>query len=251
MEGNKPRYFRGLHAVLNVLYYQHSNTAAPHMLHPDDQTDDIEVLHIEVLRDNLQRLRKTVEEQRMELEEARTLVASMKEQVEKEAELRQSWIDVFEMQLDDDGSWKFNPNQNELWQKHEDLLSDYEALIAKWNKFVPRVQRRRTTPVPVKARGRPLGATDDQIDLARQLRDEGRSYRQIVDRTGLSLQTVRTIITGPEKAKEARQKLVRHILNNEAAARYRARKRQRDAIPARIGEVEKKSAELISAARRF
>ena len=64
-------------------------------MHPDDETDDIDILH-----ENLRRLRKTVEEQREEIEEARTLVNSMREHLEEEAELRQQWIDVFDMQLE-------------------------------------------------------------------------------------------------------------------------------------------------------
>lgn len=215
------------------------------MIHPDDDTDDVGVL-----QDNLRQLRRKVEEQHQELEAARTLVASMREQVEEEAELRQSWIDVFDMQLGDDGAWQFDRSQSEILDRLVALHDDHKALISKWNRFVSEYNA-IVAPKPVGAKGRPIAASDEQIERVRQLRRDGRSYSQIVDSTGLSLQTVRTIVAGPVKASEERRKLVRMTLNKEAAARYRARKRERDAMPSRIASLDQKGKDLVSQARRF
>jgi hypothetical protein len=212
--------------------------------HPDDQTDDVGVL-----QDNLRHLRKMLQANQQEIDALRAIVASMKVQLEEEGELRQQWIDVFDMYRDpESGKWVYSDQK-----QHDQLMSlsdDYLKLIKDWNKFVPRYNA-WVREMPDKPRGRPLGATEDQVARVRQLRAEGYSYAGIVSRTDLSLRTVRTIVTGPAKEKAERQELVRLILNKEAAARYRSRNKGRERIAKEIDRLEKKSDELIKAARRF
>ncbi len=205
--------------------------------HPDDETDDVEVL-----RDNLQRLRKTVEDWRLEVTHARALVESMKEQLVEEGEHWERMSDLT--------AWVWDSTTPNLWRENQTLIAERDKAVTDFNRLIPEYNA-MLRDTPPKAQGRPLGATEEQAARVRQLRTEGCSLRGIVARTDLSLRTVRTIVTGPQKAKEARQLLVRRHLNKEAARRYRAANKLRDSLPNAGKALERKRLELIREAKRF
>jgi len=105
------------------------------------------------------------------------------------------------------------------------------------------------SPQPV---GRPLAASAaQQIDVLKR-RKSGESLRGIAQATGLSFSTVRTIVgnkTGTGRQSEHAKALRRHEYDRLRAAAYRARKKQRDALPKLIAELRKDGAALIKAAK--
>jgi hypothetical protein len=96
------------------------------------------------------------------------------------------WIEAFEMELGDDGVWRWKAEfaEGDVW------FRKYQELLRKWNKLVPEYNA-TINPQPV---GRPLAASEAQEVQVRRLRKSGASLRAIVDETGLGLQTVRTIV---------------------------------------------------------
>ena len=150
----------------------------------------------------------------------------MHEEVEQQGELRERWVEVFDMQMNEDGNWLFDGEQTELWEKHEELLDEFDKLVREWNRFVPKYNA-VVAERPLRGRGRPHAASETQEAEVLRLKNGGASYGVIVAVTGLSAKTVRTIVTAPQKAERERRKLKKRILNREAAARYRARMRGR------------------------
>ncbi len=212
--------------------------------HPDDQTDDIEIL-----RENLRHVRRRLAEREHDLAAADALVTETRQSTEKQGELFARWIEVFDMELDTDGKWIFDRDQTELWTKYDELLDRNLKLLRDWNRFVPKYNATFADERPPRGKGRPRAASEAQQAEVIKLRQQGLSYGAIVDATGLSAKTVRTITTAPIKAAEERQKLKRQILNKEAAARYRARLRGRALLETEINDSAKRQAALIKAAK--
>src|SRR4051812_26781667 len=65
------------------------------------------------------------------------IMRRMREHAEDHDRLLDQWIDVFQMSQDDTGTFNFDPDQSELWQRHVELWHKREALVKQWNKFVP------------------------------------------------------------------------------------------------------------------
>jgi transposase len=85
-----------------------------------------------------------------------------------------------------------------------------------------------------------------------KLRKAGASLREIVEATGLSLRTVRTIVgraEGTDRTTKRTSELRRLELHRSRMAAYRARKRIRDALPKRINEFIKRGKDLMKRAR--
>src|SRR4051812_20548900 len=99
--------------------------------HPDDQTDDPDIL-----KENLRHLRRRLPDKERDLEAAEALVAAMCKEVERQGELRERWIEVFDMQMNEDGHWLFDCDQTELWETHTELRNEYDKLRRDWNHFV-------------------------------------------------------------------------------------------------------------------
>ena len=95
------------------------------------------------------------------------------------------------------------------------------------------------------ARGRPIAASEAQIEAVKKGRKAGLSLRAVAAATGLGLATVRTVLKGTKRAKDQR----RREFDKLRAARYRARQKTRDRLPAQIAEVQKTGAALIKAAK--
>jgi transposase len=117
---------------------------------------------------------------------------------------------------------------------HRPPREAHVKLLRDWNKFIPEYN----AVVRARTHGRPLAASEAQQRQVLALRKGGTSLREIVNITGLSLRTVRTVIgkaDGTDRTTRRTNELRRLELNRAAMASYRARKRTRDALPKRIG----------------
>lgn len=206
--------------------------------------DEIDHADIETLRDELRQTQQRLREKTAELTEAEALIPPLRAALEEQEELRTRWIDVFEMQLREDGTWVFDGNQSALWAKHAALHKEHADLVRQWNRFVGKYNE--VVAPTSRGKGRPLAASEAQIEMVTKQRRQGASLRTIAASTGLSLTTVRTITA--DKPRREREHLKRKALNKEAAARYRARKRERDFLEHQINDVGRKTADLLKAA---
>jgi hypothetical protein len=209
---------------------------------------EIERLKAEIeLRDH--RIKLLTEERDAE----RKLVAEMRDHVENANEriedgqnLIQSWVEAFEMTLGDDGKWEWP----EFVRTHNDAVDRYNKLLRKWNQNVAdfnAVHESKARP-----HGRPLLASPAQCDRVRKLRYEGRSYRDIVDDTGLSMRTIRTIIargTGADRTIRRHAELQKITIDRAEQTRWRARRRTRDRIPSQLNHWLKATEESVKTGR--
>ena len=106
----------------------------------------------------------------------------------------------------------------DLLDKHSKLVRDYNSLVKEWNTHFG--HREPQGP------GRPLQASKEQIAKVNKLRRAGAPLCGIADESGLSLQTVRTILAQPTRKAGKRQ----HEQDRLRAAEYRARKRTKDKL---------------------
>lgn len=193
------------------------------------------------LKDDLKQRDEKIAELREELRKADELVAQMRERLEDNHALIENWIEVFEMQQGDDGLWLWDPKQTALWDQ-------YGSIINKWNRFVPRYN----ATIAPRDLGRPLAASEAQVADVLARRKARASLRAIASATSLSLRTVRSIVDRKRgadpaaKRKRAKLKLEHDKLR---AAAFRARKKQRDALPKRISEAAAENERLIRTAK--
>ena len=209
--------------------------------------DDLKV-QIEELEADLQRRDDQIKELRKERNQARELVDEMREQIEDGNALIDSWIEVFRLEQDDDGVWRFDSRQSELWDAYAGLLERHNKLVRQWNKFVGDYNN----TVAPRNSGRPLQASDAQVKEVRKLRKAGLSLRLIAGQTALGLRTVRTIVEkdqGTDRTSKRTNLLRKHEFGRLKAADYRARKKARDQLPRRINETLKRGEELVKAAK--
>jgi hypothetical protein len=171
-------------------------------------------------------------ELKREVDEAQTLIAEMREQVQDCNDLIDRWIEAFDMTLNDKGTYALAP-----WvAKLESYLDKYNALVAQWNRMVPKYN----AAVVAQGIGRPLAASEAQQRQVLAMRKEGKSIRAIAAKTSLSLRTVRTIVgeaEGTDRTTKRTNELRKLELNRANMAAYRARKRTPDALPKQITEL--------------
>src|SRR5258708_37694251 len=75
-------------------------------------------------------------ELKREVDEAQTLIAEMREQVQDCNDMIDRWVEAFEMTLSDNGTYSPAP-----WiAKMESYLDKYNALADQWNKFIPKTR---------------------------------------------------------------------------------------------------------------
>jgi hypothetical protein len=187
---------------------------------------------------------RTILELRQEAEEAQQLIAELREHVQDADDVVESWCEAFGLEMADDGRWHWKS-----WiDAYDGLHEAYVSLARRWNALIPRYN----AVVRAQAIGRPLAASEAQQHQVLALRKGGASLREIVNTTGLSLRTVRTIIgkaDGTDRTTRRANGLRRLELNRAAMATYRARKRTRDALPKRINELLKNGPALVKRAR--
>ena len=196
------------------------------------------------LEDELKRANEKIKELRAEHTEALKLVDAMREQVEACGEQIDRWIDAFDMVLGDDGKWQWSPALVGRWNDDMSLLDEHIALVRDWNRFA---RRYNATIVP-KPIGRPLAASEAQVADVKKRRAKGASLRAIAAATSLSLGTVCTIV-GRKNVPPVDRQLRKRELDRDRAKVYRARKRQREQLPAQINASRQRNAELLKAAK--
>ena len=191
---------------------------------------------IHALEDELKAAKARIEELRQECDKAQDSENRMRDRLEDNRAVIESWIEAFDMQLGDDGKWCWHAN---LADRYDALLERYRVLVKHWNKMLA-----VWAPQDV---GRPLGASEAQCAAVLKLRKKGTPYRLIMDETGLSLQTVRTIIGREQRTDRTTKKRLQRLgVDKTELIRAKARKRTRDALPQRFDEALTESAELIA-----
>ncbi len=203
---------------------------------------------IEELKADLRYRDDQIKELRQDNSRAFDLVAEMREQVEDSNALTQSWIEVFEMEQDEDGVWIFDRRQSKVWDDYSRLLEKHRKLIREWNKFIGDYNR----AVAPRGMGRPLDASEVQVKKVLKLRKAKASLRTIAQQTGLGLRTVRTIVgkdAGTDRTGKRTNLLRKREIDRLKAAEYRVRKRARDQLPKRITEIQKRGETLVKAAK--
>src|SRR4051794_25237438 len=103
----------------------------------------------------LRRRDDKIKELTAERDEALATTTRMREHIEDVGDNLQRWIDVFQMQQNDAGTWLFDPEQTSLWDDYLDLSKRYDELIREWNKFVPEYN----AVIEPRDIGRPLAAS--------------------------------------------------------------------------------------------
>ena len=203
---------------------------------------------IDELETDLRRRDETIKELRGEISDVGELLDSMRDQVEDGNSLIESWIDAFGMELLDDGNWGFVEGDFSLLDQHSDLNEKHNKLVRKWNKFVGEYN----STVAPRGIGRPLQASEAQVENVRKLRKSGHSLRAIATQAGLGLRTVRTIVetaAGTGRSSERTNQLRRREFDRLRAAEFRARKRARKELPKKISRTLKQGESLIKAAK--
>lgn len=197
------------------------------------------------LEDALKQRDARIVELTAERDAERVILAAMREHVEDTGAMIDNWIEAFRMEQNDKGELSFHVS---LVQRYDELREKHLALIRDWNKIVPRYNE--AVAPTIRNFGRPLAASPAQQEEVLKRRKAGQSLRFIVEATGLTLRTVRTIIDkadGVDRATLARLKRI--APDKLAEAEERARKRLRDMLPRRITASLKQGARLLKAAK--
>jgi hypothetical protein len=196
--------------------------------------------NIDDLKAQLADAERRTAEVKQERDEARDLIHRMQEQVEDSSAVIDRWVEAFEMQLNAAGEWTWSAG---LMERHNALVERYNALLRDWNKFV----RQYNAAIAPKQIGRPLDASPAQCAQVLKLRNgKGRkSLRGIAEETGLTLQTVRTILDKKDGTDRATTNRLKRIDPDRATEiSWRARKRTIDALPRQINQTLKDGAAL-------
>lgn len=190
------------------------------------------------LEDELKAKDRRITELREEIDELRELVREMEENVEDADNTIEQWIDAFDMELDENGEWSWDPfieQAHEISRKHRDL-------VRRWNRHI--------TAFNLQPVGRPLGASEAQVGQAHKLRKAGKSLRWIAEETNLSLRTVRTIVgkhAGTDRTTSKHRGRI--AIDRQEEARWDRQKRAIDALPRRAQHVVEQGKALIKRAK--
>lgn len=227
---------------------------------------------IDTLKDEIKRRDRRIEELRSEIDEQRDLIERLRENVDDFANCLESWKEAFEMELNEKGEWTWQPFQMESLECRftvEAQRKEHNALVAKHNELTRKWNAKLLGGQPV---GRPLNASETQIKTVLEMRERGTSLRTIAEETGLSLNTVRTVV---DKKRDAGRAARRHKMllprarasntsaigwepeefeiartpeDRQKAIKFKRQKRTIDALPKRAQTVVEKSRALITEA---
>jgi transposase len=203
---------------------------------------------IRELEDQLQAAERRADEARRERDEAHNLGSRMQEQVADANALIERWIEAFDMQLGDDGTYQFDSDYSiellrQVTEQYSDLLKRWNDIVPKWNAIVAPTLREP---------GRPLAASETQVKAVVAMRRKGFSIRAIADETTLGVMTVRTIVgreNWTDRASKRRLEKIDYKPIRAELIAARSRKRTRDGLPRAIAETLKAGAELLKEAR--
>ena len=101
------------------------------------QNRDELLARVAELEDELKQRDDKVKQLNAELGESRELLDKMREHLHEETEVRQRWIETFDMQCREDGTWLFDL-RSPISGKPGELLERHRKLLRDWNKFVTR-----------------------------------------------------------------------------------------------------------------
>ncbi len=192
------------------------------------------------LREKTDRLERALGE----LDEANALVDEMREWIEDQTGVIETWIEVFDMRHLEDGTWQWNDVEG--WEEAAKVIEEHQKLVRDWNKFVSEWN----TTISPRYFGRRLEASEAQVDEVRHLRKKGISIRKIAAEKSLSVRTVRTILDrGTAKERTRTNELRRQHYDKMGAAHFKAKKRGHDELPKRINRLLKDGAALVKAAK--
>jgi hypothetical protein len=194
------------------------------------------------LEDELKERDRRINDLKAEVAQLEDLVTRQAEAVEDCENQIDHWIQAFDMVQNEDGVWVWSGN----YVEGQEWFEKYRALLKDWNKFVPDYN----ATVRHRNVGRPLQASEAQVEQVLKLHKQGLSLRGIVDETNLGLRTVRTIIDRPDWRDRTSRKHLERIKPDVAAERaWLARKRTRDALPKSINATLKTCRELAKEAK--
>jgi hypothetical protein len=208
--------------------------------------DDLE-RRVGELEDELKRRDERIAELRDEVDEMRDLVSRLRENAEDHENIMEAWRDTFDMKIvearDGRETWTWEP----FWDEHYELVDNYNKLVDRWNRFLPLING-KDRPI-----GRPLAASEAQVDKVRRLHKDGMSLRDIMIETNLGFSTVRTIVgqinRNDRTTKKHRARFERIERDKAQAARWKRIKRTGDALPKRAQAVVEQSRALAMEAR--
>jgi hypothetical protein len=200
------------------------------------------------LEEQLRHANDKIIELRSELTDAQNLNDQMLEYLEDRKNQTENWIDVCNMQMDDSGVWRFDPNQTELWNKYDELLDDYSKLVRQWNKSCGRFN----AVVAPQDIGRPLAASAAQQAEILKRHKQGMSLRAIAGAMSQSLRTVRTVVekhNGTDRTSKRKKELRRLEFDRQRAIAFRAKMARRKQLEKDITALDKQCDRLIKAAK--
>jgi uncharacterized small protein (DUF1192 family) len=198
---------------------------------------------IDDLRHELELRDQRIAELKDEIDRLRALVKRAYEDVlEGKRHLIENWIQADDLELKEDG--KYGWKNRTPWDMLAEWADRYNELLRDWNKFVPEYNDAVRPPRKV---GRPIAATEDQIADVKKRRARGRSLREIVEDTGLSLRTVRTVIE--KEIGLCRVQLERIAMDRNEIRRIKAKQQAAAALPKRINSWLEEADEFVNDAR--
>lgn len=193
---------------------------------------------IYALEDQVKECERRIAELKNELEEERDRVTRQNEHVKDVNDMIEQWKQAFDMIQNEEGAWTFND-----WVLQMDGYREkYFKLVSEWNKFVP-LYNARMAPRNI---GRPIAASDSQREIVLKLSGKGYSLRGVADETGLTLATVRTIISQRSGTDRTSMKHLERIDPERARRKtLETRSRMIRTLPKKIAALEKAGGELL------
>jgi hypothetical protein len=192
------------------------------------------------LEDELKQRDERIKDLRRELNEAEELISEEREHVEQAIAVINSWKEAFNMVQDENGVWQWN-EWVATWKKQ---AKAYDELVTKWNRFVGEYN----ALVLKRNMGRPLLASEAQVQQVRKLRKAGKSLHAIEEETNLGFQTVRTILSKDTRTDRTTKRHLERI-NPGRFKEEPWRERTRARLPKRISETLEHGRELVKAAK--
>jgi hypothetical protein len=194
------------------------------------------------LEDELKQRDRRINDLKADISKLEDLVTRQDEHVRDCGEQIERWVQAFDMVQDAEGVWKWRSS----FVEGQEWFEKYRELLKEWNRFVPDYN----AAVRHRNVGRPLAASDAQVEQVLKLHKQGSSLRDIAEETSLGLRTVRTIIDRPDWRDRTSRKHLDRIKPDVAAERaWLAKSRMRAALPKSINATRKTCDELHKEAR--
>jgi hypothetical protein len=187
---------------------------------------------IATLEDELKQRDRRIKGLRADIAKLEDLVTRQAEHVQDCADHIDRVIQAFDMVQGADGTWQWSAD----FLRGTEWFDKYRDLLKEWNRFAPEFNAK----VRHRNVGRPLAASDAQVEQVLKLHKSGTSLRGIAEETSLGLRTIRTIIDRPDGRDRTSRKHLERIKPDVAAERaWLAKIRMRKALPQQISAARK------------